>query len=684
MPIDYITTSQSTPVTVENGDIIYVLGGANITSQTNALETAAGTPMPSNVAITVNGGLFGLIGIDLFQTATNVFDINIHVGGTGTVQANDFGILLKEGTNNKIVNDGSIVAGGNAVMSGGGEISVVNNGTLSSLSDGQLGAIRFLAAAGGNDIREIHNTGLISSVQPDIAGSLQTIQNLNGAEFHIVNTGTIDGFNSGAISSTAVETYISNAGTILGYLNIGSATTEVLNSGLIDGDIVMVGSSMVYAGDGDVNGTIVSFSDAATDSQNAVQMGGTLISNSNGVRAENQLGDTNVIVDGQIFAGLNGLEVFTYDGIGVVRVSGSIVAGDTGIAMLGAEDSLHIVEGAVVQGGGDQLMNGLSAAVSIYDGMLDGTVTTINNYGTILADLNEVSGRKLAITDTAGNGDASIDDGLVESVSGETLVNNHGIISGDIVLGAGDDVYFGEDGILTDGSAIYLGDGDDALFGGSGRERVYDGGGDDDIETGAGNDSIRAGGGQNNYDGGEGQDYLSYYSFNSFVRLDLKFETTTGGGTFNAASNDTFTNIEHAGGTNGGGDTLIGSDGRNALFGFGGDDKLYGRSGDDKLDGGAGSDYFDGGAGTDRLFGGADADTFHFDRGEGDDLVMDFENNIDLIQFDNFSGAATNAAFLAEYATNKGNDVVFDFGSDGSLTVFNTTTGQLLNDMELV
>jgi Ca2+-binding RTX toxin-like protein len=99
--------------------------------------------------------------------------------------------------------------------------------------------------------------------------------------------------------------------------------------------------------------------------------------------------------------------------------------------------------------------------------------------------------------------------------------------------------------------------------------------------------------------------------------------------------------------------------------------------------GGDGEDFFDGGggSGTDQMWGGADADVFHFDRGEGIDIVKDFENNIDEIQLDNFGFTKADAF---DFADQVGADVVFDFGSDGMLTIENTTIGQLQNDLVMV
>ncbi|MEM6663678.1 MAG: hypothetical protein AAF666_16045 [Pseudomonadota bacterium] len=100
-----------------------------------------------------------------------------------------------------------------------------------------------------------------------------------------------------------------------------------------------------------------------------------------------------------------------------------------------------------------------------------------------------------------------------------------------------------------------------------------------------------------------------------------------------------------------GGDWLPGDDGADRLWGEGGDDDLFGEGGSDDLFGGDGDDNLDGGAGEDRLFGGdgadviaggaavdqlsggAGADRFVFDKNSGDDVIVDFEDGVDAIDF---------------------------------------------------
>jgi Ca2+-binding RTX toxin-like protein len=124
-----------------------------------------------------------------------------------------------------------------------------------------------------------------------------------------------------------------------------------------------------------------------------------------------------------------------------------------------------------------------------------------------------------------------------------------------------------------------------------------------------------------------------------------------------------------------GNDELDGDGGKDRLFGNKGDDELDGGAGNDRLSGGAGRDHLDGGAGNDRLWGGAGADVFEFERRDGADVIKDLEDGTDRIEFDDFDFA--NAAEALSFADQVGDDVVFDFGDDGRLTLANIDLADL-------
>ncbi|MEM9217104.1 MAG: DUF4347 domain-containing protein [Cyanobacteria bacterium P01_F01_bin.150] len=126
--------------------------------------------------------------------------------------------------------------------------------------------------------------------------------------------------------------------------------------------------------------------------------------------------------------------------------------------------------------------------------------------------------------------------------------------------------------------------GNDRLRGFDGRDRLIGGGGNDRLIGGNGNDILRGGGGNDNLKGGSGNDNMK------------------GGG------------------------------GRDRLIGQAGNDLLNGGGGDDLLKGGAGRDELIGGRGDDTLIGGAGNDIFVLKKGDGTDLIRDFNIGTDLIR----------------------------------------------------
>ncbi|NEO56107.1 MAG: vanadium-dependent haloperoxidase [Okeania sp. SIO3B5] len=87
-------------------------------------------------------------------------------------------------------------------------------------------------------------------------------------------------------------------------------------------------------------------------------------------------------------------------------------------------------------------------------------------------------------------------------------------------------------------------------------------------------------------------------------------------------------------------DDLIGTTANNLIYGNRGDDiiqsldgndLLHGGKGDDLLDGGLGDDIIGGQTGDDILTGGLGGDMFEFGLGDGDNIITDFEDGIDVI-----------------------------------------------------
>ncbi|WOQ86428.1 calcium-binding protein [Vibrio cholerae] len=152
-------------------------------------------------------------------------------------------------------------------------------------------------------------------------------------------------------------------------------------------------------------------------------------------------------------------------------------------------------------------------------------------------------------------------------------------------------------------------------------EDVVEGGGfDETVTLLGGNDTLNAGGGHDTVSGGSGNDTVHAGAGNDVVRGDE------------------------------GDDTLHGQDGDDQLFGGVGNDTLtVNGSGSNTLEGGEGDDLlkvnrsvdvyyqrdhvrkavntFNGGQGNDRLEGSAGAETYVFNRGDGQDTINDYDHN---------------------------------------------------------
>ena len=85
----------------------------------------------------------------------------------------------------------------------------------------------------------------------------------------------------------------------------------------------------------------------------------------------------------------------------------------------------------------------------------------------------------------------------------------------------------------------------------------------------------------------------------------------------------------------GGSDTLFGKSGLDILIGGAGDDLLYGGANADRMQGDAGNDTMAGGAGRDTMTGGEGADVFVLWSGAGGEVITDFTDGTDRIQFNN-------------------------------------------------
>ena len=148
----------------------------------------------------------------------------------------------------------------------------------------------------------------------------------------------------------------------------------------------------------------------------------------------------------------------------------------------------------------------------------------------------------------------------------------------------------------------------DSIRGDSGENDLYGRGGDDELNGGAGNDRLFGEDGDDQLwglsgadrlDGGDGIDIVVYWSSDAAVTVDLEDGTGQGG----HAEGDVIVNVEN----------LWGSDHNDVLSGDARSNRLYGSRGNDILEGRGG------------------ADRFIFEHSNGDDIILDFTDNEDLI-----------------------------------------------------
>jgi len=228
--------------------------------------------------------------------------------------------------------------------------------------------------------------------------------------------------------------------------------------------------------------------------------------------------------------------------------------------------------------------------------------------------------------------------------------------------------------------------GDDTVRGTSGADTINGGDGNDQLEGRGGNDWLNGGAGNDTLNGGAGTDWVSFQGESRAARVDLAITgpQATGHGL------DVILNIENIHG-GAGNDTLSGNAQANVIRGGFGADSLFGRQGNDVLEGNQGADFLDGGMGNDSLFGGLGNDqlrgglgndVFVFRKGFDQDVILDFQDNIDTIRLLDFGVASF--AQARSFAMQSGTNVVFDFGDGDVLTIRNTTINALGDDLLFV
>ena len=235
-------------------------------------------------------------------------------------------------------------------------------------------------------------------------------------------------------------------------------------------------------------------------------------------------------------------------------------------------------------------------------------------------------------------------DDFIELMGGDDYART--FAGNDTVLGG-----TGEDRILTgDGDdSVEAGDQDDYVIAGRGDDYVDGGDGRDRIEAGEGNDTLIGGAGNDVIDGGDGDDLIS-------------------GG----ADNDRISGGD-------GNDTIYAASGNDRIYGDLGNDLLMAGNGNDTVRGGGGADQIYSGGGDDDIRGGAAADVFVFSQGMDADLLWDFQDGVDRLDFSAFGYSSMADLTILDLGTR----AVIVVNADWHLTLANFDAS-LLDDSDFI
>ena len=313
-------------------------------------------------------------------------------------------------------------------------------------------------------------------------------------------------------------------------------------------------------------------------------------------------------------------------------------------------------------------------------------------------DAGDIASRYLATLATAGA------DVITGSWAGETLIGEagndslYGVDGDDLVQGgSGNDLVDG-----GNGSDTVMGDAaDDTVIGGSGNDRLIGGTGNDLLIGGSENDTYV-------FNRGDGQDIIRDYDSFNYPGIDTVelgvgiapsdvtvIQTDNGndivlsiiGTTDKITLDDTINSgtrriefVTFADGTVWTAAQLLAEaikpTGRNDIF-YGSYDGevLRGGNGDDTLDARGGDDTLIGGRGNDILIGNSESDTYVFNRGDGQDIIRDYDSfnypGIDTVQL----GAGIAPSDVTVSQTDNGNDIVLSIiGTTDTVTLDNTIT----------
>ena len=454
------------------------------------------------------------------------------------------------------------------------------------------------------------------------------------------------------------ETFVVEAGTNLVFVN---DTIGIDGSGRAGGRTIRVDGSLSAP----VDSSFAIQMDCSTKKAERIIVGST--GEVAGTRAAILVdGLIDIRVAGKVEGGRDA--IFLPTGIATIRNSG-IIEGGTNSAVnsisgeltlknsgqIVSDDANAIValgESCTIENSGSIEAIGTTSAIAVIQADFD-----LTNTGTVLAE----GGTAIFL---GGSSDV-----------GKVTIVNEGTIAGLVAAiavqsGLSNDVLT----IVNTGEII----GDVDLFGSERNDVVNTSNGlvEGDILTGAGSDRIvlinAIVTGQ--VQGGLGDDVYTISS-NDITIIEKSDE---GADTVRATGNVSITlaaNFENL--------TLIGKSDTQAT-GNGVDNVLTGNAGNNVIDGAAGEDTIRGGKGLDQLIGGADVDTFIFRKGDGKDVIGDFDIGVathDFLDLSGIKGITNFDDLIDNHAKDIDGDVVINAGKGDRIVLEGLTVDDLRAEM---